>query len=208
MQQRRKSATKGFAAEFTGSFFELECLPKDRRPHVALAGRSNVGKSSLLNRLVGRKRLAKVSSTPGKTRSVNLFLVNERFYLADLPGYGYARVAKSVKAGWAKLVEQYLTTSPDLIGLVLLLDCRRELTPEDEQLLGWLADRSIPALLALTKVDKLTRDKINRKVQAVEREVGVSVIATSAEAGIGKTDLVQAINLLVDESVSHKGQSI
>lgn len=177
----------------------MQQLPRDTRPQIALAGRSNVGKSSLLNRLVGRRGLAKVSGTPGKTRSLNFFLVNGAFYLVDLPGYGYARVPKDVKESWGKLIETYLRTSPSLAGLVLLLDCRREPTPEDAQLLTWLAARELPALIALTKADKLTKGQLHLKEELVERELGLSAIATSVKTGVGKIELVRAINELVGE---------
>ena len=167
---------------------------------MALAGRSNVGKSSLLNKLVGQKGLAKVSGTPGKTRSLNFFLVNESFYLVDLPGYGYARVPKAVKESWGELVEQYLTGGSRLIGLVLLLDSRRDPTPEDAQMLEWLAARELPALIVLTKADKLKRSQINQKVQQVERDLQLSAIPTSVKSGMGKNDLVRAIVELVEES--------
>ena len=177
----------------------MQQIPKDTRPQIALAGRSNVGKSSLLNRMVGRKGLAKVSGTPGKTRSLNFFLVNGAFYLVDLPGYGYARVPKEVKDSWGKLIETYLRTASTLAGLVLLLDCRREPTPEDMQLLEWLAARELPALLALTKADKLTRNQLARQEAMMERELGLSAIATSVKSGVGKIDLVRAITDLVEE---------
>lgn len=177
----------------------MEQIPKDTRPQVALAGRSNVGKSSLLNRLVGRRGLAKVSGTPGKTRSLNFFLINDAYYLVDLPGYGYARVSKDIKQSWGKLIESYLRTSEALAGLVLLLDCRRDPTPEDAQLLSWLAARELPALIALTKADKLTRNQLNRKETQVEQELGLSAIATSSKSGVGKIDLLRAVNELVDE---------
>ncbi|MBD3403856.1 YihA family ribosome biogenesis GTP-binding protein [candidate division GN15 bacterium] len=187
-------------AEYVGSYYELARIPKDPRPQVALAGRSNVGKSSLLNKLVGQKGLAKVSGTPGKTRSLNFFLVNENFYLVDLPGYGYARVPKAVKESWGELVEQYLTGASRLIGLVLLLDSRRDPTPEDAQMLEWLAARELPALIVLTKADKLKRSQINQKVQQVERDLQLSAIPTSVKSGMGKNDLVRAIVDLVEES--------
>jgi GTP-binding protein len=186
---------------FSGSVYSLSQLPRDKRPQIAFAGRSNVGKSSLLNRLVGRKKMAKVSSTPGKTRSLNFFLINRRFYFVDLPGYGYAKVARKVRESWGELVEKYLETSPDLIGLVLLLDCRRDPTPEDLQLLDWLTDRQIPALVAITKVDKISRNHIAKKEQQVEQELGLAAIPFSALKGTGKNELLNTVfNLVADQS--------
>ena len=187
---------------FTGSFYSLEQLPKDRKPQIAFAGRSNVGKSSLLNRLTGRKKLAKTSSTPGKTRSLNFFLVNRKFYFVDLPGYGYARASKKERENWGKLVEGYFEQSIDLIGLVLLLDCRRNPTAEDMQLLEWLSARETPALMVVTKADKLTRDKVNRKVRQVEAELGISAIAFSAVTGQGKKELFGTIGGLITEKMA------
>lgn len=148
---------------------------------------------------MGKKGLAKVSATPGKTRSLNFFLVNENFYLVDLPGYGYAKVAKSIKAGWGKMIEDYLTESPNLAGLILLIDCRRDPTPEDVQLLGWLAQREIPALLVVTKADKLNRDQLNRKIAQLENELQLSAIASSVKSGIGKNEILRAVNELVED---------
>lgn len=193
------ASTKITSCEFVGSFYTLDQLPRDRRPQIALAGRSNVGKSSLLNRLVGRRNIAKVSTTPGKTRALNFFLVNDRFHLVDLPGYGFAKTSKSIRAEWGKMIEAYLNEGRDLIGLVLLVDCRRDPTPEDHQLIDWLAAREIPALVAVTKTDKITRDRINRKVAQVERELRAPAIAISTVTGAGKNDLVGAIQTLVNE---------
>ncbi len=187
------------SCEFIGSFFSTADLPRDPRPQIAFAGRSNVGKSSLLNTLVGQKRMAKVSSTPGKTRSVNFFLINNSYYLVDLPGYGYASVSKSIRESWRRLLEGYLTESRFLIGLVLLLDCRRELTEDDEMLISWLQERSLPVLVVVTKTDKLNRDKVNRKVKAVRDQLGVEVIAFSSVTGAGKKELLRSIHDLVNE---------
>jgi len=187
------------SCSFIGSFFELKQLPKDRLPQIAFAGRSNVGKSSLLNRVVGQKKMAKVSGTPGKTRSLNFFLVNENFYLVDLPGYGYAKVSKVMRNEWGRLIEDYLGKSEELVGLVLLLDCRRDPTEQDMQLLGWLRERNIPALISVTKTDKLTRDKTNRKVAEIEKKLGVSTIPFSSVTGTGKKELIGAIQSLIYE---------
>ncbi len=186
-----------FEARFVGSFPDRQSLPKDRWPQVAVAGRSNVGKSSLLNKLLARKGLAKVSGTPGKTRLLNFFAVNERFYLVDLPGYGYARVSKSLRASWGRMIEDYLTTESRLAGLLLLIDCRREITPEDRMLLDWLTNRSLPVLVVLTKTDKLSRGAVARKVQAVEAEIGAPVQPFSTTSGLGKREVVAALNELI-----------
>lgn len=186
-------------ASFVGSFFALNQLPRDRLPQIAVAGRSNVGKSSLLNQILGRRKLARVSNTPGRTRSLNFFKVDNRFYLVDLPGYGYAKVSKSMRAEWGKLIEDYLTSSDSLIGLVLLLDCRREPTEKDYELMEWLAERELPSLVAVTKGDKLSKSKLSEKVGQLEDELGVAAIATSTMTGIGKASLLASIRHLVDE---------
>jgi GTP-binding protein len=187
------------SCSFVGSFFELKQLPKDRMPQIAFAGRSNVGKSSLLNRVVGQKKMAKVSGTPGKTRSLNFFLVNENYYMVDLPGYGYAKVSKVMRNEWGRLIEDYLSKSEELVGLVLLIDCRRDPTEQDIQLLGWLRERNIPALISVTKTDKFTRDKTNRKVAEIEKKLGVSTIPFSSVTGTGKKELIGAIQSLIYE---------
>ena len=193
----KEKITKITDCSFTGSFYNISQLPKDRLPQIAFAGRSNVGKSSLLNKLVGSKKMAKTSSTPGKTRSLNFFLVNNRFYFVDLPGYGYAKVQKKIKESWGKLVEDYLLKSDFLIGLVFLVDCRRELTVEDMQLLQWLSNRQTPVVVVITKTDKLSRDKINRKVKQVESELALTAIPFSTVTGLGKKELFMAIGDLV-----------
>ena len=186
--------------DFVGSFYKLTQLPKDRRKHIAIAGRSNVGKSSLFNRLVGRKKMAKVSSTPGKTRALNFFLINEQFYMVDLPGYGYAKVSKSIRKEWGELIEEYMNQSKDLIGLVLLIDCRRDPTDEDMQLLQWLAENKLPVLIAVTKTDKLNNDQAKRKVIEIESTLGVPAIGTSVMTGAGKNELLGSLFSLIRES--------
>lgn len=185
--------------EFAGSFYNPDRFPRDSRPQIAFAGRSNVGKSTLLNTLVGRRKLAKVSSEPGKTRSVNFYLVNNRFYFVDLPGYGYAKVSQKVRQSWQKLIADYLTVSTTLTGLILLLDCRRDLTPEDLQLVEWVSHRKLPVLAVITKIDKLNRDKTKRKVQQVETQLGVAAIPFSAFTGQGKKELLGSIGDLLSE---------
>jgi GTP-binding protein len=199
LEEKKTIAYSRPEAQFIGSFFAMDQLPKDRLPQVAVAGRSNVGKSSLLNQMVGRRKLAKVSSTPGRTRSLNFFKIDNRFYLVDLPGYGYAKVNRSLREQWGRLLEQYLTEGEALIGLVLLLDCRREPTNEDWELIRWLADRELPVMVATTKADKLNRDRLNRRVEQIEQDLGVAVVPTSTVTGIGRKALWASIQELVRE---------
>ncbi|HWR82876.1 MAG TPA: ribosome biogenesis GTP-binding protein YihA/YsxC [Candidatus Deferrimicrobium sp.] len=201
----RKSATRRIVkCEFAGSFFALSQVPKDPRPQIAFAGRSNVGKSTLLNGLIGRRKLAQVSRTPGKTRSLNFYLVNDSYFFVDLPGYGYARVAKEVSRHWRVLIEGYLTQSTHLIGLILLLDCRRELTADDLQLVAWLSSRSLPVLAVVTKSDKLGRDRVGRRVAAVQAQLGTDAIAFSALTGVGRHELFDAIVGLLATSTARR----
>jgi len=191
---------KAFNCQYIGSFYDYAQLPKDKRPQIAFAGRSNVGKSSLLNKITGQKKLAKVSRTPGKTRSLNFYLVNDRFYFVDLPGYGYARVSKSEHARWAKLLDEYLERSERLVGLVILLDSRRDPSELDHQLLSWLAERELPGIAIVTKADKLNRDKINRRVKQIESQFGLPAIPFSIITGVGKREIQEAVLDLVSSN--------
>lgn len=174
--------------------------PDARLPEVAFAGRSNVGKSSLINRLVRRKKFARVSNTPGRTREINFFAVNEQFVLADLPGYGYARISKERKAEWRPLIEAYLRRSPALKGVVQLLDARRIPSDDDLQMLDFLADVGTPTIIVATKVDKLTKAERAGRVDELARYAGVEidqVIPFSAVTGEGRDELAEAIVALV-----------
>jgi len=157
-----------------------------------------------LNRLVGRKKIAKVSTTPGKTRSLNYYSINDRYYFVDLPGYGYAKVSRDIRNSWGHMIETYLSESPHLIGLVQLLDCRREPNEEDHQLIAWLADHDIPTLLVVTKVDKLSRDKGKRAVARIEKEFGAPALGFSSVTGVGKAELISSISSLVNEHIKDK----
>jgi GTP-binding protein len=174
--------------------------PEPGLPEVAFAGRSNVGKSSLINRLVNRKKLARVSNTPGRTREINFFDVNGEFILADLPGYGFARVSKEARAAWRPLIEGYLTGTPTLKGVVQLLDARRHPSDDDLQMLDFLAGLGTPTIVVATKVDKLKPAERAARVEALAREAGIEldqVIPFSAETGEGRDDLAGAIVGLV-----------
>jgi len=170
--------------------------PPAELPEIAFAGRSNVGKSSLLNRLMRRKSFARVSNTPGRTREINFFNVNNTFVLADLPGYGYARISKARKAEWQPLIEGYLSESPVLGGVVLLLDARHDPTDDDRTMLDFLADLGAPTIVAATKVDKLKPLEAVARVQALAAHVGLDadqIVAFSARTGEGRDELATAL---------------
>jgi GTP-binding protein len=176
--------------------------PAAALPEIAFAGRSNVGKSSLLNQLVRRKRVARVSNTPGRTREINFFRVNDRFMLVDLPGYGYARVSKERRAEWKPLIEGYVRTSVDLRGIVQLLDARHEMSADDQQMVDFLAAVGVPTLFAVTKVDKLTRSRREARIADLTRELGAEpeqVIPFSAVTGEGRDELAEAVVALLEQ---------
>ena len=145
-------------------------LPPPGPPEVAFAGRSNVGKSSAINALAGRRGLARTSKTPGRTQTINFYALGEEARLADLPGYGYARVPQSLRAHWRELVGAYLSSASRLVGVIVLMDARHPLTPLDEQLIGWLGD--VPFVVLLTKADKLSRNSQAKVLQEVRRRLG------------------------------------
>jgi GTP-binding protein len=176
--------------------------PEPKLPEVAFAGRSNVGKSSLLNQLVRRKRFARVSNTPGRTREINFFVVNQQFVLVDLPGYGYARISKEKRAEWRPLIEGYLRNSPELRGIVQLLDVRHDPTRDDEQMLTFLAELGVPTLFALTKIDKLGATKRAERVRTLVDALGAGeeqVIPFSAVTGEGRDELAAAVVALLEQ---------
>lgn len=183
--------------EFLGGLAALGgWRPEGGLPEVAFSGRSNVGKSSLLNRLVRRKALARVSKTPGKTREINFFEVNQELVLVDLPGYGYARVSKGQKAEWRPLIEGYLKNSAQLRGVVQLLDVRHEPTADDLQMVDFLADLGAPTIFALTKIDKLTKSALAKRVEEFAEELGVTpeqLVPFSSVTGQGRDELAEAM---------------
>lgn len=175
--------------------------PESELPEVAFAGRSNVGKSSLLNRLVRRKAFARVSRTPGRTREINFFRVNSSFVLADLPGYGYAKISKEKKADWKPLIEGYLRHTPNLVGVVQLLDIRREPSDDDIAMLDYLAELELPTVVVLTKTDKLSRQAADEQVNAIMKSLSLSreqTIPFSSATGLGRDELAEAVASLVD----------
>jgi GTP-binding protein len=189
--------------EFIGGMAEKHgWRPESSLPEVAFAGRSNVGKSSLLNALVRRKSFARVSRTPGRTREINFFRVNNTFVLVDLPGYGYARVSKAKKAEWRPMIESYLRRTTQLRGIVLLLDIRREPSEDDRAMLDFLADLGVPTIVALTKSDKLTKADARETVAKISRVLQLEpdqVIQFSAHSGEGRVELLEAVTQLVEK---------
>ena len=175
--------------------------PETTLPEVAFAGRSNVGKSSLLNRLIRRKAFARVSRTPGRTREINFFEVNGRFVLADLPGYGYARISKDRRAEWRPLIEGYLRRSPMLRGVVQLIDVRRDPTDDDLHMLDFLSEIGTPTIIAITKIDKLPTAARTARIAAITEALRLDedqVIAFSATTGAGRDELASAIVSLTE----------
>lgn len=152
-------------AEYFKSVFDLKDLPHDNFPQIAFAGRSNVGKSSLINTLANQKNLAKISKTPGKTKALNFFRINDKFYFVDLPGYGYAKVSKVTKGSWEELIENYLKSSPNLKGLIQILDCRHPPSEEDLEMLEFLDFINLKYLVVLTKSDKLSSSELHNNAQ-------------------------------------------
>ena len=179
--------------------------PTHTFPEIAFAGRSNVGKSSLLNALVRRKAFARVSRTPGRTREINFFAVNGAFVFADLPGYGYARISKTRQAEWRPLIEGFLRGSAQLKGIVQLLDIRHEPTEDDRQMLDLLAEIGLPTVVAVTKTDKLSRPQVAARVKEIAGQLSLDeeqVIPFSAVTGAGRDELAEAVVALLAQSAA------
>jgi len=195
------------SAEFLKSVYPQDEYPPDRYPEVAFAGRSNVGKSSLINTLVNRKGLARTSSSPGKTQSINFYLVNRSVFLVDLPGYGYAKVPQQVRKRWSPLVEDYCRTRKNLRGVVVIIDARIGPTPLDLSLIQWLRDLSMPALITMTKIDKLSKNKMAQVLRQAAELLSIDpeqISPFSAHTGEGKKNLWQKIVHLLNVSYDTK----
>jgi GTP-binding protein len=188
------------SAEFVTSATKPSQYPPEGLPEIAFAGRSNVGKSSLINILVNRKRLVKTSSTPGRTQLINFFDINDDFTFVDLPGYGYARVPASVKKKWGPMIETYLSGRDTLKGVVVILDIRRTPREEEHNLIDWLEHYSIPSILILTKADKLSKTKQNKQRAVVAGTLAVDprdLIMFSAKTRKGREEVWQAIDQII-----------
>ena len=196
------------SAEFSLGVVNLRQLPKGTLKEIAFLGRSNVGKSSLINKLCNRRSLARSSSEPGKTRELNYYRINDGFYFVDLAGYGYAKVPDQIRSSWGKLIEQYLKNRAQLDLIVQLIDARHEPTALDMMMVGWLEYYHIPFVVAMTKADKLPRSKIGSFVNSakshfVSNKYCRDVIPFSAISGDGKAELLRHIEAYVQNSKAH-----
>ena len=177
--------------------------PEDNMKEIAFAGRSNVGKSSLLNLITGRKALARVSGSPGKTRTINFYNINDEFRIVDLPGYGYARVSKSVTENWGDMMEQYFSARHGLIKTVQLVDIRHEPSKQDIQMYEYLKHYGLDGLVVATKADKISRNQMNKNISVIRKALGMKpedkVIACSALKKTGQDERLDEIERLLGE---------
>lgn len=187
------------SAEFVKSAFEKSHWTTDGRPEIAFLGRSNVGKSSLLNSLLQRKGLARTSNTPGRTQSINYYLVNETFYFVDLPGYGYAKVSKAMRSDWGKMAEEYLSLRWELLLSIQLIDARHLPTALDRQLHEWLIANNKKHIIVATKSDKLSGNQLPKQMKEIEAAMpGSRILTYSSTTGKGKDAIWAAINEALD----------
>lgn len=176
-------------AKFYKSVFKFEECPQLRQPEVAFSGRSNVGKSSLINRITRQNKLARTSNTPGRTQSLNYYNIDDKFYLVDLPGYGFANVPQKVKEEWAELIDNYLHYRENLLGIVQIIDARHKPTKDDKMMVEWLKASGLSFLIAATKVDKISNNKRAKQKRVIYKELQLdksdNFIFFSAETGEG-----------------------
>lgn len=192
-------------AEFLTSAVKPSQYPEAGLPEIAFAGRSNVGKSSLINLLLGRKSLAKVSSSPGKTRTINFFDINSgEFRLVDLPGYGYAKVSKSVSEDWGKMMETFLTKRDGLLKVIQLVDSRHEPSAQDKQMYSFLQYYGLDGIVVATKADKLSKNELSKNLSMIRKsldmEKGDVLIATSSLNRTGTEELLDVIEKILDQN--------
>jgi GTP-binding protein len=190
-------------AEFVTSAVKPSQYPPGDLPEIAFAGRSNVGKSSLINTLVHRKKLVKTSSTPGRTQLINFFKINQTLYFVDLPGFGYAKVPADVRKKWGPMVERYIGARSNLLGVVLLMDIRREPGAGESDLMNWLGHHRVAYLPVITKCDKLSKNQQIKRRAAIAEKLGYragDLILFSAKTRAGQADLWDAITELVGDT--------
>jgi GTP-binding protein len=192
-------------AEFRGSFPNVNKCPEDTRPEFAFIGRSNVGKSSLINMLTGRKEMAHTSKKPGKTQMINYYLVNQQWHLVDLPGYGYAKRAKSTRAKWRKMLQDYLVKRPNLVCTFILIDSNVPPQKNDLDFINWLGEMQLPFLLVFTKVDRLKPEERTANIQLFQKTMLESweelprQFVTSSNSGEGRREMLEYIESLRED---------
>ncbi len=189
-------------AEIVISAVKSEQYPKDALPEIALAGRSNVGKSSLINKLINRKALARTSSKPGKTQTLNFYLINKSFYFVDLPGYGFAKVSKQVKEQWGQMIEQYLTIRDNLKAVILITDLRHPPTRDDQGMYDWLKHNELPVIVVGTKADKISKGQWQKHQKIAKQTLDMDprdhFVVFSSDTGYGKDQLWQLLYPLIE----------
>lgn len=191
------------SAEFTISNTEVSKCPLDGKPEFAFIGRSNVGKSSLINMLTSKKGLAKTSGTPGKTQLINHFLINEHWYLVDLPGYGYAKVSRTQRSSFERFIADYLTKRETLFNIFVLLDARLEPQKIDLEFINWCGEKGLPFSMVFTKIDKLSSTALQKNLAKYKKEMlkywaeMPPVFTTSSESGFGKEPLLNYIEQIL-----------
>jgi GTP-binding protein len=191
--------------EFMTSAVLPDQYPTENRPEIALSGRSNVGKSSLINCLVNRKNIARISSKPGKTQTINFFLVNESVVFADVPGYGFAKVSKKIRESWGKMMETYFTKRENLVSVVQIVDLRHPPSKDDQNMYQFLKHYQIPVIVAATKADKLPKSKWHKHLKQVKEVLQMdssdALILFSAETKMGKEELLAEIQQRIGQPV-------
>lgn len=195
----RESGINWSRARLAAVAVNPEQWPRHRLPEIALVGRSNVGKSSLINHLVNAP-IARTSNTPGRTQTINFYVIDDRLCLVDLPGYGYAKVPERIRRQWGPMIEGYLNWRENLSGILQIVDIRHPPTADDRAMAAWLGQRGLPAVAVATKADKVARGHWRGRVEAIARELDMPAIAFSAVSGAGRSDLLQVIKGFLLES--------
>lgn len=204
------------SAEFLQGVADLRQLPKNALREILFIGRSNVGKSSLLNKVCAKKNLARTSNTPGKTREINYYIINNAFYFVDLPGYGYAKVPEQMRAGWKRLIEDFLKRGSPISLAMQLIDSRQEPTPLDLMMMDWLEYYEVPYVLVLTKADKLPFSKLGRQIEAYKERFQSQLTEGSCRGIVpfsivnaeGRAELLKLIELHLDETPRRKKEAV